>query len=111
MGNKRKNSKGSSQHISRDPPDPVVRFLRKEVHYACPIPDCGNACLTWHHFDPEWREQHHHNTDGMIALCTSCHPKAQRGHWTKAELRSFKNSPPSMNLIRQRFGWSEQSPL
>jgi hypothetical protein len=45
----------------------------------------------------------------MIALCTLCHPKADRGKWTKEELRSFKRNPAPLGLIRETFGWSERS--
>ena len=105
----KKKVRNSSANISRDPGDKVKKILRQQVHYACPVPGCGKPFLQWHHFDPTWREEHHNNPDGMIALCTKCHPMADRGKWTKDELRSFKQNPAPPNLIRSEFGWSERS--
>jgi hypothetical protein len=101
----------AKRDIPRDPYPAVKQLLRKEVHYACPVPGCGRPLLEWHHFDPEWKKKHHHNPDGMIALCTLCHPRADRGTWTKEELRSFKRNPAPLGLIRETFGWSERSVL
>lgn len=104
--NRRRNKSGE---IHREPYPEVKQFLRKEVHYACPVPECSSPLLEWHHFDPKWNEEHHHDPQGMIALCTLCHPKADRGTWTNEELRSFKQNPAPAGLIRETFGWSERS--
>jgi hypothetical protein len=100
-----------SDNIPREPPPEVKKILRQEVHYACPVPECGRPLLMWHHFDPRWEEKHHHDSDGMIALCTLCHPRADRGTWTKEQLKSFKQNPAPLGLIREQFGWSERSVL
>src|SRR6266446_2552326 len=91
------------EQIPREPYDGVKQALRQEVHYACPVPGCGSPLLLFHHFDPPWKRKHHHNPGGMIALCTKCHPKADRGTWTKAQLHSFKRNPPPAGLIRTTF--------
>lgn len=111
MRRKKKKRHKRSADIPRTPYPEVQQSLRKEVHYACPVPECGRPLLEWHHFDPKWEEKHHHNPEGMIALCTSCHPKADRGKWTKDQLKSFKRNPAPLGLIREMFGWSEQSVL
>lgn len=122
MGSRRKQghaSKGKgkrrtpqrTESVPRDPPPAVKQFLRQEVHYACPVPGCGSPLLEWHHFDPKWREKHHQNPDGMIALCTKCHPRADLGTWTKEQLHSFKRNPQPLGLIRETFGWAERSVL
>ena len=105
----KKNRRNSTSNIPRDPPDPIKKTLRQEVHYACPVPGCGRSVLEWHHFDPPWEERHHHDPAGMIALCTACHPIADRGKWTRDDLRSFKRNPPTQALIRGEFGWSERA--
>jgi hypothetical protein len=38
--------------LPRRPYAHVVRQLRQEVGFRCPVDDCGNPYLTWHHFDP-----------------------------------------------------------
>jgi hypothetical protein len=97
--------------IGREIPEPVKRQLRQEVRFACPVPGCGNPLLEYHHFDPPWNQQHHHNLAGMISLCTRHHPMADRGTWTKEQLREFKSKPADVGLIRQTFMWSERSAL
>ncbi len=97
--------------MNRTPPTSVIKKLRKEVRFSCPVPDCGNPVLTWHHFDPPWCDQKHHNPDGMIALCTYHHPLADGGNWTRSELRSFKENPPNVELIRKKFLWSDSKVL
>jgi len=108
---KKKRDQVRPLQIPREPYPEVKRALRQEVHYACPVPGCGRPLLEFHHFDPPWQQKHHQNPEGMIALCTVCHPKADRGTWTKAQLHSFKRNPPPEELIRTTFGWSERSLL
>src|SRR5918912_315690 len=36
--------------VNRTPPAAVRRELRREVGFGCPVPDCGNPYLYWHHF-------------------------------------------------------------
>jgi hypothetical protein len=103
----KKTFRNSTSNIPRDPPDSIKRILRQEVHYACPVPGCGKPFLEWHHFDPSWEERHHHDPAGMIALCTVCHPMADRGKWTRDDLHSYKQNSPTQELIRSEFGWSE----
>ena len=38
--------------MNRTPPKKVIQTLRQEVGFGCPIPNCGNPYLEWHHFDP-----------------------------------------------------------
>ena len=109
MKKKKGRHRDKSGDIPREPYSQVKQFLRREVHYACPVPGCGSPLLEWHHFDPRWKEKHHHDPQGMIALCTSCHPKADRGTWTNEDLRLFKRNPAPLGLIRETFGWSERS--
>jgi hypothetical protein len=73
------------------PDSSVARELRQEVDFCCPV--CGGLILTYHHFDPPWQEQEHNNPKGMIALCPTCHTKADAGVWTRAQLRDFKRHP------------------
>lgn len=86
--------------VNRKPPKEVRRELRREVNFKCPI--CGSPFLTWHHFDPPWKEREHHNPDGMIALCAECHGFADQGKYTKTQLRELKRNP---NPSLRKFGW------
>lgn len=97
-------SKGRTS-LSRTPPVEVRRQLRREVGFGCPIPDCRSPWLTYHHFDPEWHVQPHHEPAGMIPLCPTHH--AQAAAWTPEQLREFKSSstgtPPE--VVAGRFQW------
>lgn len=92
---------------SRTPPAAVRRQLRQEVGFACPVAGCGNIFLEYHHFDPPWSEQKHHEPAGMIALCTRCHPAADGGFWSKGQLAAMKKPAPHEGQGRMRWGCKE----
>ncbi len=81
---------GKSKGLSRKPPAHVRAALAREVGYGCPVRDCGNPYLEWHHFDPEWHVRHHHNPEGMIALCHDHHARAGGGAFTLDQVRALK---------------------
>jgi SEC-C motif len=91
--------------MNRTPPKHVLEILRKEVGFGCPVEGCGNPYLEWHHFDPPWREKEHHDPDGMIALCTTHHPMADGGAYTKNQLRNLKNNKVESQKIKGQFHW------
>jgi hypothetical protein len=92
--------------MERKPPVEVRRILRREVGFGCPVNGCGNPYLYWHHFDPPWREEEHHNPEGMIALCGEHHAKADVGAFTTEQLREFKmRASENVPLIRGRLDW------
>jgi hypothetical protein len=76
----------------RTPPVEVRKALRAEVGFRCPVPGCGSPYLTWHHFDPPWREREHHDIVGMIALCLEHHAQADAGAFTREQLHAIKRA-------------------
>ncbi len=92
--------------VTRIPPVRVREFLRKEVNFGCPVEGCGKPYLTWHHFDPPFHEKPHHNPEGMIALCPTCHGHATGGRWTIAQLKKMKKNPfVSREKICENYGY------
>ena len=92
--------------MNRTPPTEVRQALRKQVGFGCPIQNCGNPYLEWHHFDPPWREREHHNLEGMIALCAEHHGKANAGAYTKEQLHLFKKEAENRSVqVKGRFDW------
>ena len=92
--------------MTRQPPISVIKALRSEVGFVCPIPDCFSPYLSWHHFDPPWHENNHHNPNGMIALCLEHHNKADAGAYTKEQLHNYKqNALLSNKLSSGKFDW------
>lgn len=92
--------------MNRKPPVDVKRTLREEVGFGCPVPDCGLPYLEWHHFDPPWHIENHHNPCGMIALCREHHIQADNGAFTKEQLHAFKkNGKENWSQVRGKFNW------
>lgn len=63
------------------------------MNFGCPVEGCGRPCLKFHHFDPPWEKQHHHNPQGMIALCAEHADYADASRWTNDQLRQLKKNP------------------
>lgn len=101
--------------MNRKPPNKVIRQLRQEVGFCCPGlkesgEPCGSPLLTWHHFDPPWRERQHHDPAGMIALCSNCHGQADL--LTKEQLRKIKDAGRERAAtIAHRFAWRRRKLL
>lgn len=101
-----------SSHVPRTPPRPVTRALCQEVGFLCPVSGCSSPYLTWHHFDPPWRIEHHHRPEGMIALCREHADQADNGAFTDEQLREMKsNGGTRAERIRGRFNWMRQDLL
>jgi hypothetical protein len=84
----------------------VRGILRKEVNFGCPVKECGRPCLKFHHFDPPWEKQHHHNPEGMIALCAVHHDYADGHRYTNEQLRQMKENPfITKQSIRENYGY------
>ncbi len=99
----------SEEDLSRTPPAKVRRELRREVGFGCPVANCGNPYLEYHHFDPPWAQEHHHDPARMIALCATHH--AQAAAWTVAHLRSMKTVPNDRPEVHGRFEWMREDIL
>ena len=96
----------------RDPYVAVKTALRQEVGFCCPVEDCGSPYLTWHHFDPPWRVEHHHRIEGMIALCREHADKADHGAYTDDQLRELKREGRARaGRVRGRFEWMRRDLL
>ena len=96
----------------RDPYRDVKRQLRQEVGFGCPVADCGRPYLSWHHFDPPWRIEHHHRLEGMIALCLHHAAQADNGAFTDDQLRELKGGGGAhSDPVHGRFEWLRQDVL
>ena len=99
----------ASDDLSRTPPVEVRRLLRREVGFGCPVTDCGNPYLEYHHFDPPWEQEQHHDPARMIALCATHHAKASA--WTVDQFRKLKAVPFDRPDVRGRFEWMREDVL
>ena len=79
------------------------RQLRQEVGFGCPADGCANPYLEYHHFDPPWHIEQHHDPDRMIALCATHHATADA--WTTEQVRKLKGEARLMAGVGGRFEW------
>jgi len=92
--------------MNRRPPEKVKKILRSEIGFGCPIPGCGNPYLEWHHFDPPWHIENHHNPEGMIALCREHHIQADNGAFTADQLEEYKKQgKKNWKAVKGNFNW------
>lgn len=98
--------------LSRTPPMAVVRQLRGEVGFRCPVSGCGRPYLSWHHFGPPWRIEQHHRPEGMIALCIEHAAHADAGAFTDDQLRAYKrDGRRHAQEVQGEFNWLRQELL
>jgi len=87
-------------------PAEIMRRLRREVNWGCPVESCGSPYLTYHHFDPPWEPEHRHNEPGMIAQCHTHHTQADGGTWTPDQLRQMKAHPFLAGAaVKDKLNW------
>ena len=99
-------------YTSRDIPEAIKLELRREVHWGCPVQDCGNPFLSYHHFEPpfsNFKPGQTHDPKGMIALCLGHAKMADGGVWTNAQLRQMKTVPfLASGDVSGRLEWLRQ---
>lgn len=86
-------------------PKKVKEILRTEVGFGCPVRDCGNPYLEYHHFDPPVHITPHNNPEGMIALCTQHHKKADGNAYTNEQLHAFKTNKVHSKRVQGNLDW------
>jgi hypothetical protein len=91
--------------LARTPPTAVLHELRREVGFSCPVSGSGNPYLSWHHFDPPWRQEKHHRPQGLVALCLEHARKADGGAFTLAQIREFTRCGADGQNIVGKFDW------
>jgi hypothetical protein len=97
--------------LNRTPPEAVLRELRAEVGFGCPVSSCRNPYLAWHHFDPPWHVRPHHEPSGMIALCLEHHAQADAGAFTVEQLRELKLGTHDPSDLAGEFAWRRRELL
>lgn len=93
--------------MNRYPPKNIIKHLRDESNFMCSIKNCSVPYLEYHHFDPPWHVENHHNANGMIALCPIHHRQADGGAWTTKQFHELKkhNSVIDREEILGRFNY------
>ncbi|KQB03441.1 HNH endonuclease [Vibrio metoecus] len=86
-------------------PKRVKEILREEVGFGCPVRDCGNPYLEYHHFDPPVHIRPHNDPQGMIALCAQHHKKADGNAYTTEQLHEFKKNRVHSKQVKGNLDW------
>ncbi|OEE95818.1 preprotein translocase subunit SecA [Vibrio genomosp. F10 str. 9ZC157] len=86
-------------------PKRVKEILREEVGFGCPVRDCGNPYLEYHHFDPPVHINPHNDPQGMIALCAQHHKKADGNAYTTEQLHEFKKNRVHSKQVKGNLDW------
>jgi len=100
--------KGSSVMVAnkrKSIPPKVKLILREEVGFGCPVKDCGNPYLEYHHFDPPVNVRAHNEPEGMIALCAQHHKKADGEAYTIEQLHELKKDRTNAKLVKGNLDW------
>lgn len=86
-------------------PAKVKSILREEVGFGCPVKNCGNPYLEYHHFDPPVNIRAHNEPEGMIALCAQHHKKADGDAYTTEQLHELKKDKINARLVKGNLDW------
>ncbi len=103
--------------LSRRIDPEIMQKLRTEVNYVCPARDedgsCNDIFLTWHHFDPPFREWKKHEPKGMIALCNKHHARADADEYSLSQLKEWKKNPNISNVseIKTKVSFLQRNDL
>jgi len=57
--------------LTRDIPEPIRRSVRQRCGFGCVV--CGDPFITYHHFDPPFKDAPAHRAEGITLLCQRCH--------------------------------------
>ena len=82
--------------LPRDIPDSIKRQIRQRSKFGCVI--CRAGIYDFEHIDPEYGDAKNHNPGEICCLCTSCHAKVTRGHFSKAYVRKKYNEVQAADI-------------
>ena len=90
-----------------DPRPPIPAEIRRrvlvEAGHRCAIPTCRYIEVDIHHIVP-WETCKSHEYQNLIALCSNCHKRADRGEIDRKALRIYK---ANLRYTHDRFSQLE----
>ena len=84
----------------RTTPASIQRQLRQEANFGCAL--CGCPVLENAHIIP-YRTRQDFVVEDMVALCPTCHTKADYGNYPEAYLREIKANPYNKSHVHEAF--------
>lgn len=96
-------SKANRFGLPREIPDKVKREIRRRSKFACVI--CRAGIFDYEHIEPQYHDATIHDPENICCLCTACHAKVSRGHYSKAYVKEKYNEVQAANpsLLRPPF--------
>lgn len=94
--------------LTRNISDPVKRRVRQQSGFGCVV--CGNAIVTYEHFDPEFKDARKHAAEGMTLLCAGHQDAKTRGFLPREVLQRHIDDPCALRAgyshgaLEQRSG-------
>jgi hypothetical protein len=80
-------------------PRALERQVKMESGHRCAIPTCKQTPVDIHHIVP-WETCKKHEFDNLIALCPTCHRKADR----EIDRKSIKMYKHNLSIVNSRYG-------
>jgi len=80
-------------------PAALERKVKMESGHRCAIPTCKQTPVDIHHIVP-WETCQNHEFDNLIALCPTCHRKADR----EIDRKSIKMYKHNLSIVNSRYG-------
>ena len=88
-------------------PEPLRRDVLVEAGHRCAIPTCRQIPVEIAHIEP-WSKVHEHKFDNLIALCPTCHARAEGGGIDRPALRQYK---ANLSVLNHRYSDLERRVL
>jgi len=91
VGRQGMSAKKNKYGLTRPPPDNVKRLVRRRCGFGCVL--CGNAIITYEHFDPPFKDAKSHNTEGITLLCGGHQIESMKGLLSKGRIAKADADP------------------
>ena len=77
--------------LTRDIPSAIRKRVRRRCGFGCVI--CGNAIVTYEHFDPPFRDAPTHRSEGITLLCGGHQLESSKGLLSRASIAKANADP------------------
>jgi hypothetical protein len=94
--------KGLDVEIRPPIPEALKRRILVEAGHRCAIPTCRNPITEIAHIVP-YHEVQKHEYENLIALCPTCHARADRGEIDRKSLKIYKRILQRLTDRYERF--------
>jgi len=91
------NCRGQKRYIESS----IRKLIRQQSGFGCAY--CGCPIIEYHHIIP-FHEVKSNNPENLIALCPTCHKRADEGgSWSKEFVQQIKFNPHNRDVVKDKF--------